>query len=70
MLSPLICVTFHVEMLLKEMCMSESQYELSFQLFTGVQKTTKKCHLNVNVFRHVSTKVKLRNTHRKCFQCV
>ena len=54
--SLLLYIDFHVDMFLKEMCMSESQQELSFQLFTSVQKTTKKRHLSVNVFCHVSMK--------------
>ena len=33
-------IDFHVERFLKEIFMSESQKELSSQLFTGVQKKT------------------------------
>ena len=34
-------VDLHVEMFLKEICMSKSKKELSFQMLTGVQKQQK-----------------------------
>ena len=60
-------IDFHVERFLKEIFMSESQKN-NFR--PNCSQVCKKRHLNFNAFSHASTKVKLRNTLAKCFQCV